>query len=76
MSNLPGKAWMDKDGKHVWWEHRCADAKIVRSMLPFSQWSNQNGQVSPSIVCLKKDCGFHGSPLIGESPPDFVKEQP
>jgi len=52
------KAWLDEDGKHVWFMHDCVLGKET-SMLPYPTWkATEDGlEVTPSIVC--NDCGFH-----------------
>lgn len=72
--SLPGRAWMDTDGKHVWWEHAClknGERITLRWMMPWPDWHNEKGVVAPSIVCAVQGCDFHSSPLIGEPPSDF-----
>jgi hypothetical protein len=79
MANLPGKAWLDEDGRHVWWEHLCSAAKgTVRYMLPWPHWQAINGAMSPSVVCEVPGCGHHSIPLIQEPPADWEprKERP
>ena len=68
--NPSGKAWMDPDERHVWFEHKCVDG-VKRSVLPWRHWQNINGKVSPSIVCMVRGCDFHDSPLISEPPSDW-----
>jgi len=79
MANLPGKAWMDEDGRHVWFEHQCVDG-MHRSMLPYPKWHSDGGggipggtpAVTPSIHCTVPGCDFHSHPLIGQPPADWT----
>lgn len=81
--SLPGRAWMDTDGKHVWWEHDClkdGQRVTLRFMLPWPHWKHNGGQppanahVQPSIVCEVPGCGYHAVPLIGEPPSDWTPQ--
>lgn len=71
----PGIAWMDEDGRHVWFRHDCVrpsgERHPVDAMLPHSQWRAENGVVTPSIVCTQTGCGFHSNPVIGQPPSDW-----
>lgn len=67
------KAWLDEDGKHIWFQHECKERVVEISMLPFPHWhekppdSNSFGRfVEPSIVC--NACGFHEIVRLGEHP--------
>lgn len=70
MSTLPSIAWLDPDGRHIWWRHQCVDGEHT-DMLPWAAWQSINGVVTPSIVCERKGCGSHTSPLVGEPPSDW-----
>lgn len=59
--SLPGYAWLDEDGRHVWSEHSCVTGDVV-TMLP-SIWRAVDGKVEPSVRCTC--CGYHAFPLIG-----------
>ena len=67
MTRKFGLAWMDEDGKHIWWAHICADGQEHREMLP-STWKNVEGKVAPSIVCTVSGCNYHAFPLIETEP--------
>lgn len=71
MANIPGSAWLDADGKHVWFEHQCVNGERKRSMLPWSNWRALDGKVTPSIVCTVPGCDFHDTPAIGTPPFNF-----
>lgn len=76
--SLPGRAWMDGDGRHVWWEHECfkgGQRVTLRWMLPWSDWSAKDGHITPSVVCEVPGCGYHAIPLIGEPPSDWEPRQ-
>ena len=69
------RAWLDPDGRHVWFEHICGgDGKIHRDMLPFPHWKSDEQippRVTPSIVCTRPGCTFHAFPAIEKPPEDF-----
>lgn len=74
MSNTPGRAWIDEDGKHIWFLHQCADGEIHYDMLPWPHWQNNKQRpafVTPSIVCTIQGCNFHSIPEITDPPPDW-----
>ena len=68
LPNLPGWAWMDEDNEHVWVKHQCTFKDMIY-MLPYPQWKNKDGQLSPSLICRAPGCGFHSSPLITDKQP-------
>lgn len=74
MANLPGDAWLDADGRHIWWRHRCADGVDRTNMLPWPHWKKNDaeGTVMPSIVCMIPGCNFHSNPLVREPPSDWA----
>ena len=74
MSDLPGSAWLDTDGRHIWWRHECVDGQRDW-MLPWPHWKSDGNCVTPSIVCTVQNCGFHSSPLVREPPPDFIQRE-
>ena len=71
MSTLPATAWLDADGRHIWWRHKCVDGEHT-DMLPWPHWRSESGSVTPSIVCTVKDCGSHTIPLVRQAPTDWV----
>lgn len=55
-------AWLDDDGRHVWFRHHCALAcdcpeHVLNVMLPWPRWKAEGTTVQPSITCT--GCGFH-----------------
>lgn len=74
--SLPGTAWMDDDGYHVWYRHDClrpsGERHACDAMLPHPGWKTHDGAVSPSIVCMVPGCNFHSTPLIGKPPADWL----
>lgn len=59
-------AWLDEDGKHVWFFHKCIKGPET-SMLPYPTWRAVDGHVEPSIVC--NECRFHEIvPLLEPQP--------
>ena len=53
-------AWLDEDGKHIWFRHQCVNGAVLESMLPYPTWHQSQKDrtvVEPSIVC--NDCHFH-----------------
>ena len=59
---MTGEAWLDENGRNIWFEHDCKSSR-AKTMLPYPKWkaSQDGSKVEPSIHCL--ECGFH----------DFVK---
>lgn len=75
MANIPGSAWMDTDGKHVWWDHQCVNGEMKRAMLPYPHWKNDGAEtprITPSIVCTVPGCNYHEHPHIGKPPADWT----
>lgn len=70
MANLPGIAWLDEDGHHIWFRHQCTNGETT-NMLPWPHWHNVEGVVHPSISCTITGCGFHSNPLVREHPADW-----
>ena len=71
MADLPGIAWLDADGRHIWWRHLCVDGEHT-DMLPWPHWKlGSDGAVTPSIVCTRPNCGYHSIPLVGNPPDDW-----
>lgn len=71
MSGLPVDAWLDADGRHVWWRHACVDGEHTY-MLPWPAWKKgDSGTTIPSIVCMRPGCSYHASPLVGQPPDDW-----
>jgi len=69
---LEGRAWLDDDGKHIWFAHDCK-TKRETSMLPYPTWqAGSDGFVTPSIVC--NECGFHSIQPISERPATPTQE--
>jgi hypothetical protein len=59
---MPGRVWLDTDGYHIWFQHRCAIAcdcpdHTETTMLPWPIWRAERERVEPSIACSR--CGFH-----------------
>lgn len=50
-------AWIDPDGRHVWYSHDCADRVRSITKLPWPQWRADGDKITPSIDCA--DCGTH-----------------
>lgn len=63
-------AWLDADGRHIWWRHQCVDGEHT-DMLPWPNWQNKNGTVTPSIVCGRPGCSSHTSPIVRDHPVDW-----
>jgi len=72
--SLPSTAWLDTDGRHIWWRHKCIDGEHT-NMLPYPRWRNVEGKVSPSIVCAVPGCNSHTIPFIGEPPHDWIERE-
>jgi len=63
--NFSGRAWLDEDGRHIWFAHDCVDGREF-TWLPSTWKADADGRyVTPSIMC--SDCGFHEIVLIGEA---------
>lgn len=48
---LTGRAWLDEDGKHVWFAHDCTTGRDT-SRLPWPTWRAEGDAVAPSIDWL------------------------
>lgn len=73
--SLPGEAWLDEDGRHVWFRHDCIiddKRQSIDWMLPWPNWKEADRYVQPSIQCTVPGCGFHSSPMIRKPPTNWT----
>lgn len=76
MNELSVEAWLDVDGRHIWWRHKCVDGEHT-DMLPWPHWSlnEAEGVVKPSIVCTRNGCNYHSIPLVRNPPDGWIPRQ-
>lgn len=63
---LTGTAWLDNDGRHIWFAHDCTTERVA-TMLPWPVWHSDGHNVVPSISC--EACGLHANYFF-DRPPD------
>lgn len=57
---LSGLAWLDDDGRHIWFRHDCVEGTVT-TMLPDTWRVDEKGYVRPSVQC--DACGLHDASL-------------
>lgn len=63
---MTGNAWLDIDGRHIWFAHDCTSERVV-TMLAWPTWHSNGIDVVPSVNC--DGCGLHAHYKL-DTPPD------